>query len=286
MGMEKSIPLKVAAPSGAVVAGIILALFEVQGWNMPTPLAVLLLIILFGLLALFISAVCLSGIKTIVQLAEHNATSAVWISREVPGVLDCEVDGPRATNRLLKECIKINSSFQKYGKELMAQSKLLEELEIPNKKIKAKGKLKIANRIGIAIDHNAVYIEKRIKLFEILTNEITRNYRVMIETFNMTNERDRFSAIQLKSAFTKFDKAAGEILNAITHNKNAAELITKSNINRMVRLTSIRFKKALDDLSCGFIKFQNESQTLCKELETKLANVDSLIPDREDSREQ
>ena len=65
--METFIPVKVAAPSGALVAAIILAFFGIQGGSMPTLLAILLLVILFALLALFVGVVCVSVIKAIMQ---------------------------------------------------------------------------------------------------------------------------------------------------------------------------------------------------------------------------
>jgi xanthosine utilization system XapX-like protein len=101
--MEKSFSVKVAAPTGAVVVGLILALYQVQGWKMPAALAVLLLSILFGLLALSIGTLCFAAVKIIKQFIECRATSAAWVSAEVPGLLDYEADGERATKRFTIE---------------------------------------------------------------------------------------------------------------------------------------------------------------------------------------
>lgn len=108
---------KIAGPAGfaAVIIAIIFAIYQVQGWKMPTPLAVFLLATLFLMLFTSLGIICFELISVSRQFLEHRATSASWLSREAPGLLDYEADGERASQRFLKEINKLAIDTQKLG---------------------------------------------------------------------------------------------------------------------------------------------------------------------------
>ncbi len=145
-------------------------------------------------------------------------------------------------------------------------------------------KLKKANKTGGQINRSAIYIEKRTALFGTSTREIIRNYEVMISTLNMAEEKDRFSASNLKSGFEEFDKTGTTIIDAIMLYKRGAELSEQSNLTRVIREASKKLGNSLDNLRSCFIEFQGNCQHIHTELALKLANGDSSNPDKEGSQ--
>ncbi|MBI2853060.1 MAG: hypothetical protein HYX84_08205 [Chloroflexi bacterium] len=280
--MGKIFSVQVAAPTGAVVVGLILALFQVQGWKMPTALAVSLLVILFGLLALSIGTVCLAAIKAIKQIAEHGATSATWVSAGVPGVLDCKVDGKRALDRLLKELRRWQIDIQTLATQTQAQEHVL--FQATRKDINPKALRGIVNWLGKQTNRSAIYVEKRKCLFETLTGEVVRNYEVMATTLKMTDEKDRASTENLIYGFDNLDRAGTDLINGVKSYRNGVELLEQSNLTKMIREASKRLEVSLDSMVTCFTQFQDNCHRLHTELKLKCANVDSSIPHTEDSQ--
>ena len=270
--------VKVAGPFGAVVVGIILALYQVQGWKMPTALAVFLLIILFGLLALSMGMLCLAAIKAVKQIAERRATSASWVSSAAPGLLDCEVDGKRAIDRLSKEFGQWQVDIDRLATQTKTHSQQINDIVTGKRNRKAKTKQQRANRVGKQIDRSAIYIEKRTGLFAILTKEIVRNYEVMIATLNVIEEKDRLTAENLISAFDSFDRAGAAAISSVTLLKQGAEKFRQSNLTKVIREASKRLENSLDSMLSCFIQFRDNCLRLHDELTLKCANEDSSIP--------
>ncbi len=267
-----------------VVAGLILALYQVQGWKMPTALAVLLSVILFGLLALFMGTLCLVAIKAVRQITERRATSATWVSSEAPGVLDCEVDGKLAVDRLLKELKRWQVDINRLATRVETHSKQINDMVTGKRTEKAKSKQQRANRVGNQIDRSAIYIEKRTELFENLTKEIVQNYEVMIATLNVTEEKGRLTAETLIFAFEHLDIAGAAAVSSVTHYKQGAELLGQSNLTKKIRGASKRLENSLNSMLTCFIQFQDDCRRLHTELTLKCANVDSSIPHKEGSQ--
>ena len=248
---------------------------------MPTPLVVLLLVILYGLLALFLGAVGQAAIKAVKQVAERRATSLTGVSTEIPGLLDCEVNGKRAVDRLLKEIGRWQCDLSRLAKRAEMHSKQMNDLP---KITKAKTRLQRANRVAKQIDHSAVYVEKRMGLFQILTKEIIQNYEVMIGTLDVTKTTDGRTARVLVFAFESFDTAGTAAITGITHLKQGAISFEQSNLTRMVREAGKRLDHSLDGMLSCFTQFRGNCQCLHTELLLKCPSADSLIPHRKGSQ--
>lgn len=257
------------------VAGLLLALYQAQGWKMPAALAVFLWFTLSGLLALSLGLLCLAAIKAIKQIAEHRATSATWVSNEAPGLLDCEVDGKRAVNRLLKELRRLQVDMSRLATRTEAHSKQINDM-VTGKRKEAKTEQQRANRVGKQIDRSAIYIEKRTGLFETLTKEIVRNYEVMIATLNATEEEGRLTAKHLILAFESFDSAGANIIIAVTHYKQGAELLGQSNLTKKIRGAGKRLENSLNSMLICFTQFRDNCLRLHTELALKCANEDRV----------
>jgi hypothetical protein len=269
--MEKITSIKVAGIGafGAVVIGLIFALYSAQGWIIPIFLAILLLIVLYGLLLLSLGLLLLAGVNAIKQFAERRATSALWVTSEEPGLLDCSVDGKRAYNRLYKELIRLKTDinrFEKRTKDYNAQINHSISGKIIKKEVT---KLKKANRVGKQINNNAIYIEKRTALFITLIKEIIRNYEVMIATLNPAQEDDLIKIKNLKKAFELFEQAGGGVISALKYYQSAADSMEKSNMTKNIRQSSKRLITALNNMISCFDDLQRESHRLYTQLDLK-----------------
>ena len=280
--MEKISSVKAAAIGALVaVAGLILSLYQVQGWKMPTVLAALLWFILFGLASFLIGVLCLAAFKAIKQIAERRAISASWVSSAAPGLLDCEVDGKRAIDRLLKEINRLQVDINRLATRAEMYSKQINDLlKVTEKRTikKAKTEQQRANRVGKQIDRSAIYIEKRTGLFEILTKEIVRNYEVMKATLDVTEEKNGRTSKSLIFAFGDFDRAGAAAISSVTLLKQGAEKFRQSNLTKVIREASKRLENSLDSMLSCFTQFRDNCLRLRTELTLKCANEDSSIP--------
>ena len=269
--MEKITSIKVAGIGafGAVVVGLILALYSAQGWTIPLFLAILLSIVLYGLLLLSLGLLLLAGINTVKQFAERRATSALWVTSEEPGLLDCSVDGIRAYNRLYKELIRLRIDINRFGKRTKDYTTQINHSKSGKIIKKEVTKFQKANRVGKQINNNAVYIEKRTELYNTITKEIVRNYEVMIGTLNPAQNDDLIKIKNLKKAFELFERFGVDVIDALKHYQLAADSMEKSNITRNIRQSSKRLITALTNMITCFEYFQRDCHRLYTQLELK-----------------
>lgn len=276
MGKISSIKAAGIGSFGAIVIGLILALYGVQGWKMPTALAVVLLSILFVLLALSIGMLCVAAFKAIKQFMENRATSAAWISTEVPGLLDYEADSERDSKRFNKELKQLTIDTVRLGKTLTLQSKQMRDLNKSGKAIKGTEKQKRGNRAGKVIDRSALYIEKRIELFKVLINDMDRNYNGLIAATRINTEEDRAVVARFATVLESARKSTSASIISIKSYRDSVRLVEKQNLSRAVRIASNRLGNGLDNI----IELFNQLQELHTELTRKIANTDSPIPDK------
>ena len=280
LGMFKGSTAQMAGYSaaGAVVLGLVLGLFEVQGWKMPTPVAAFILVFLFLFFAIIVAMLVIEVIKVVERFKEQRAISA-QVSNNAPGILDCKVDGERATARLLAELNRWQVDIGVLSTEMKVFSS---DLQDASERDNPEKQLRKANKVGKQINSSAEHVEKRIILFETLTREIIRDYELMISTLNMAVERDKISAKNLKSGFEGFDKAGTTIIEGILLGKEGAELSKQSNLTRIIREASKKLENSLGKLNSCFIQFQKDCHRLHTDLTLKLSST----PDKGDSQKQ
>jgi hypothetical protein len=257
-------PIKVAGIGsfGAVVIGLVLALYQVQGWKMPTVLAVLLLSILFGLLALSIGMLCFTAVKAISKFAERRATSAAWISSEVPGLLDYEADGERAGKRFTKELKQFTIDTGKLGQKITPYTKRLRGFAKSGKVIKGTKKQKIANQAAKKIDRSAVYIEKRVELFKGLITDIDRNYDGLVAMQRVDKEDDRVVVERLATTLVSSDSSASASIASMNVYKDTVKTLENLNLSRSVRIASKRLGDGLENMIGLLSKYKDNCHRL------------------------
>lgn len=246
-----------AASFGAVLSGLILAFFEVQGWNMPIPLAIAVFTILFLMLVVAVGAIIYEIVRSIRKYLEERATSSSWVSKEEPGLLDFEADGTRATERFAKEITKLTINTGKLTEKLTKYTSEFTDWNKSGKVIAGTKKQKKANNVAKDIDRNAVYIEKRVKLFDALENDITRNYSGVVVNTVMNTEEDKAMVQNFLDTLVSYEQSASGAINSVKKYRDSVRNIERQNVSRTIRIASARLGGGLDSL---LRTFQNSSK--------------------------
>jgi peptidoglycan/LPS O-acetylase OafA/YrhL len=94
--------IAVRAALASAATGLLLATFQVQGWTMPKPLAVILIVLLVAMIVVAVAAIVGEAFRAFMSFLEHRATTPSWVASAEPGVLDYEPDGIRANKRFMR----------------------------------------------------------------------------------------------------------------------------------------------------------------------------------------
>lgn len=263
---------KITGPASfiAIVIGIVFVIYEVQGWKMSTPLAVIFVVILLLMVLVAIGMILFELFSAGRQFLERRATSASWLSREAPGLLDYEADWERANKRFLKELNRLGSDSKKVGKTLAMETKRTQALVKSGKPLKGTKKQKSGNRAAKSIDRSAIYVEKRTELFEALVKEITRNQDGIITALSLHTEEHKAAAQAFVPALQSSEGATSGAVAAITEYRNSVRSLGQQNFSRTIRIASKRLGDGLDSMLKVFQQFQNSSHRLRTNLENKL----------------
>ncbi len=259
-----------AASVVAVASGLILAFFEVQGWDMPTPLAIFLLVVLFLMLFIALGVVCYEVILGVRKYFEERATSSSWVSKEEPGLLDYEADGKRATERFTKELLKLKMNTEKFTNKLNRYSTEFNNLNRPGKAIKGNEKQKKANKVAKDIERNAIYIEKRAKLFDALVNDIGRNYNGLIVHTVIHTEEDKAVVNNFLDTLVLYEQSTSGAINGVKQYRDSIRNIENQNLSRTIRIASARLWGGLDSLLKTFRNSSQNSSLMRVKLDKKL----------------
>jgi hypothetical protein len=260
-----------AAGFGAAVSGLILAFFEVQGWNMPTPLAIAVFAILFLMLVVAVGAIIYEIVRSIRKYLEEHATSSSWVSKEEPGLLDFEADGTRATERFTKEITKLKTNTEKLAKKLTKYTSEFTDWNKSGKVIAGTEKQKKANNVAKDIDRNAIYIANRTELFNALIHDIARNYNGAISNAPIQTEEDKKNIRSLSDSLVFYEQATFGAINSVGRYRNAVREIEKQNISRTIRIASARLGNGLDRLLETFQDSHQNSSSMRVKIDKRLS---------------
>lgn len=259
-----------AAGLAAVVVGLIFALYEVQGWKMPVPLAVFLLTILFLMLFVALVVICFEIINGVRKFFDERATSASWVSKEAPGLLDYEADGEYAAKRFTEELLKLTKDTKELGATITKYSVEFENLNKSGKTNKGIDKQKKANKVAKSYDRSAIYIEKRAELFNALVKDIARNYNGVITVAVMHTEEDRMAAQNLLNALVLNEESTSKAIYNVQQYRDTVRDFERKNFSRTIRIASARLGDGLDSLLKTLRLYVQNSSHMRANLERKL----------------
>jgi len=263
-------PIFWAASVAAAVSGLILAFFEVQEWDMPIPLAIFILVVFLLMLFIALGVACYEIILGIRKYFEERATSSAWVSKEKPGLLDYEADGKHAIERFTKELLKLNTNTEKFTTKLNRYSTEFNNLKKSGKIIKGIEKQKKANKVAKDIDRNAIYIERRVDLFDALVNDIDRNYTGIITKTVIQTEEDKIAVQNFLGSLFSYEQSMSGAINGVTQYRNSVRAIEKQNLSRTIRIASARLGDGLDNLLKTFQNSFQNSSYMRKKFDKKL----------------
>jgi hypothetical protein len=259
----------VSASLASVGIGLVLAAFQVQGWKMPKPLAVILIVLLLVLVAGAFSAMIYEVIRAVRRFLDHRATTASWVSSEKPGLLDYEADGIRAGERFTKELNKLSGDTAKLGTKLERQAKSLERSAGRS----AKTRQRRANRSAKAIDRSAVFIEKRLELLQALVKDIVRNADGLIASMELKTEADLDAAREFREVLDETGQTTAETLGSTAGYRETVRDLEQQNAARSVRSACGRLVNSLDGVVKMMRAHESGSRKLVQSLDSKIAKA-------------
>jgi hypothetical protein len=266
----KRLAVGVALTNGAT--GIWFAIFQVQGWTMPKPLAIALLIPVGATIVASLAVVVVDIARNLRAFREHRATNVPWVVSEPPGLLDYEPDGVRAQDRLTAEFEKLTEDTRIVG---MKVEKARDQIpRLGERNIFARQRW--ANRTARSINHSAIYIENRLAMLKLLVREIERDHRGLIETTPLETSEQIDTARLFRDTLNGSRAATSETAASVEEYREAVEGVESQNVSRSLRIAANRLGNALGGVARTLRSFEKVAAERVKELDRRLAQKDSV----------
>jgi hypothetical protein len=235
----------VLASFTSVSIGLFLAAFQVQGSHMPHDVALALDSFLGLMIVAAVVAMGWEAFKFVRGYLEHRATSASYVSSEEPGLLDYEADGMRANKRFTRELNKLARQTATLNRRLERHTKRAARLVGKS----AKRRQRHANRSARSVSRNAVFVAKRLDLFEALVKDIatTRNTHGLAVSVLNPETREEIDATKTFQATLKgtHEITQGTIKSTEEYRRSVQD-IEDQNLSRTMRIASNALGSALD----------------------------------------
>jgi hypothetical protein len=261
----KRVGFSAALASGAT--GILFAIFQVQGWKVPKPLALALIALMLLIIAGAVLFILFDVALNISAFFEHRATSVPWVPSEPPGLLDYEADGLRATDRLNREFEKLAKDTGTVGKKMERASKKAARVQSKS----GHAKQRYANRTARGIDRSAVYIEKRLAMLKKLVKEVERNNQGLIAVVPLETEEGYQSGIAFRNSLEGTRTASLESMSSVAQYRESVETFEAQNLSRSLRIASDRLGKALGGVVATLKHYERVAAGLVRDLDQRLA---------------
>jgi hypothetical protein len=257
----------VTAAFAGVAVPILFGIYEVQGWQVPTPLAAPLVGLVWLMIVIAVGVIVAEVVQGIGRVREHLATSAAWISKEEPGLLDYEADGLRAVERFAKEMDGLSKDTERLNGTMGRSTAEFGKAEIQTN---PKKKQRTADKTAKAIDRSAIYIERRAELLHAVTRDVIRNYRGAIEHSEFATDEDRAAAQGLRTVLDDVAASSETSAAQVRTYRQTVEGIHNQNLSRSVRIATGRLVVALDDIVKALDANRRGSRRLSDQLRKKL----------------
>ena len=235
---------------------------------MPTLIAVAFIVILLIMIVVALGVILFEVVKEVRRFLEHRATSASWVSKEEPGLLDYEADGLRAMERFTQELAGLGEDTRKLGQSLQKHTQRIGD---PSLLRKPKLRQKRANQAAKSIDRSAVYIEKRVALLQALVKDISRNFTGIIKTANIETEEDKQASQALIDTLDTNGEIVAGTIEKVAEYRDTVRSLHQQNPSRTVRIATKRLAEALEDTVKVLRNHRQDSNQLGGQLARRLA---------------
>ena len=255
--MEKRIG--VSAALGSFASGIVLAIYEVQEWDMPAPLAVVLIVLMLLLVVVAVGVILYEVGKALWRIWQQRAVSATWVSTEEPGLLDFEADLERGTERFISEMEKLANDTRRLGRLLPKHQKRIQnaaESSNPRKKQKR------ANQAAKDIGQSAIFISRRKELLDSLVTEVYRNGKGILLATSLDQKEHVEAGRSLQKTLDESVDITKTTVASLSAYRDATKGLVDRNISRTIRIESNRLMEALDRMLKTLKRYNTNSQQL------------------------
>jgi hypothetical protein len=246
--------------------GVLLAAYQVQGWKMPKPLAISLIVLLIVMIALLVSTIVFETVLAFGRFLEHRATSPSWVASTEPGVLDFEPDGIRANKRLMRELRKLSRDTQRLGTKTNKHASRM------NKSVGKSGRTKQrrANRAARDIDRGASFIEKRLSLLEAIAQDISRNTDGLIATLVVETQEDIDALEAFRQVLEESYQTTEGAAQATDGYSRSVRDLEQQNPARTLRIACRRLGSALEGVVKTLRRVENGMRKATQALDRKI----------------
>lgn len=256
----------VAAALASAATGILLAIFQVQGWKTPKLLALGLIGLMLLIIGIAALVVILDLVRNVRAFLERRSTSALWVLSEPPGLLDYEADSLRAQNDLNRMFTKLAKDTAKMGKAMLRGSARLERAKNKSGRVKQRR----ANRTAKHINRSADFIEKRLAALKKLVKELERNYPGLIASLPLETPMDLEAAKAWRNAIEDGRAASLVTLGQIDEYRQTVEAFEALNPSRSLRIASDRLGKALRGIVNTVRSFERTTAGVVREFDRRI----------------
>lgn len=254
------------ATLASAAIGLLVGLFQVQGVEFPTPLFLVLAVVLFAVVAGGVALMAFEVWGIARALLEHRATSAEWLESEPPGFLDYIPDGLTASERFNRELVKLGEDTQELGQKLVKHTERFERLVGGSPFAQQRE----ANRSAKSIEQSASYIEKRLELLDACVKDIDRNFRPWVAIQHITSDEEFKVTQEARNAIEGSRQATIDSLKVTAEYRDTIAATEAQNAARTVRLASARLGRALSGVVTVLRRFEKSAANLLRELDKKL----------------
>ena len=255
----------VSAALGSFAAGIVLAIYQVQGWDMPAPLAATLIVLMLLLIMVAVGVILYQVGKVTWHILQRRAVLATWVSAEEPGLLDFEADFAKGSSQFISEMKKLTNDTQRLGNLLPKHQKRIQNAAASNSPHK---KQKRANQAAKDIGRSATFISRRRELLDLLVNEVYRNGKGVISAVSFDQKEDVEAGHALQKTLGESVDTTKTVVTSLLKYRDATKGIVDLNMSRMIRIESQRLIDALDSMLKMLRRYNTNSQQL-KDMLTK-----------------
>jgi hypothetical protein len=259
------------ATLASAAIGILLAVFQVQGWKVPKPLALLLIVLLLAVIAGALSMIALEVSRLARRFLEHRATTPGWVAETEPGLLDYEADGIRAQERFTKELGRLSHDTESLGSTLERHASRFQS----GAGWSAEKRQRRANRAAKAINKSGAFIEKRLALLEALVHDVARNADGLIGTSELETSDDLQAAKEFRDTLEDGREATIETLTSITEYRDTVRSSEQQNLSRSLRIAYGRLAAALDGVVTMMRNHESRLTQLIRALGQKIDEAEA-----------
>jgi hypothetical protein len=261
------------AALASATTGLFLAAFQVQGWTMPKPVAISLIVLLGAMIVTSASLIVYEALRAFRGWLDHRATTAAWVESTEPGVLDYEPDFLRAGTGFTKELGKLARDTGRLGEKLAKHTTRMTRAAGKSGRVKQRR----ANQAASVVSESAVYIEKRLEMLEAIAKDVRRNQDGLVATLSFETNQEIDEAKTWLEVLIESRDTVVEAADSTADYAQSVRSLEQQNPSRTLRIACERLGDALEGIVRLLRKVENGGGKTAKALERKISEAERQV---------